>query len=338
MQSTVEWQLSEKDISFEPIDSFLNRLDGKYALFTVDPPWSSYSKRLTPEHHFLIHETDKEILDELVLKVKGIQTIVGFGGGRAIDAAKYVSLQTGAAFVSVPSIIGADAYITPVAAIRTDGIVSYIGNKFASKVVIDSELIRSAPARLNRAGVGDIYSTKISLLDWKYARDHANAEYDPEVVRKAEGVLSKLHASKQEIRDVTDEGIQSLVQMHLQLNAIQWPYIAKGRTWPQEGIEHVFFYSLEKVTGRTFAHGEVLGTGCVVGAYFHQTDVEQVIEHLDSFGLKFRPQDYGMTFSEFANAIHNMKEITTAMGSRYEILDARELSDSEMKELWKYLV
>jgi glycerol-1-phosphate dehydrogenase [NAD(P)+] len=334
----LDWQLAEKDISFEPADPFLDRLEGKYAIFTVDPPWSSYTRRLTPEKHFLIQETDKEILDELALKVKGILTIVGFGGGRAIDAAKYVSLQTDAAFISIPSIIGADAYITPVAAIRTDGIVSYIGNKFASKVVIDSELIRSAPARLNRAGVGDIYSTKISLLDWKYARDHANAEYDPEIVREAEGVLSKLYASKKEIRDVTAEGIRSLVQMHLRLNALQWPYIAKGRTWPQEGIEHVFFYSLEKVAGRIFSHGEVLGTGCVVGAYFHKADVGEVIDELDSFGLKFRPKDYGISLGEFVNAIHNMKEITTAMGSRYEILDARKLSDSEMKELWNYIV
>jgi glycerol-1-phosphate dehydrogenase [NAD(P)+] len=329
----VEWQLSEKDLTFEAVDSFLNRVEG-YALFTVEPPWSSYSKRLHPAQHFLIHETDKETLDQLALKVKGIKTVAGLGGGRAIDAAKYVSLQTGADFFSIPSIIGADAYITPVAAIRTEGIVTYVGNKFASKVVIDSELIRSAPARLNRAGVGDIYSAKISLLDWKYARDHAGAEFDPRVVEEAEKVLSQLFNSRKDILEVSDEGIRSLARMHLQLNALQWPYIAKGRTWPQEGIEHVFFYSLEKVTGRTFAHGEVLGTGCVVGAYFHKSDVEEVMKELDSFGLKFRPVDYGISFEEFANAIHHMKEITVAMHSRYEILDDRKLADSELKEPW----
>ncbi len=336
LTSQVDWQLSEKDLTFEPVDSFLNRA-GEYALFTVDPPWKAYSQLLHPAEHFLIHETDKEILDALALKVKGIKTVAGLGGGRAIDAAKYVSLQTGAAFFSIPSIIGADAYITPVAAIRTEGIVTYVGNKFASKVVIDSELIRSAPPRLNRAGVGDIYSTKISLLDWKYARDHAGAEYDQRIVEEAEKVLSQLFASRKDIIEVTDSGIRSLARMHLQLNALQWPYIAKGRTWPQEGIEHVFFYSLEKVTGRTFAHGEVLGTGCVVGAYFHKSDVEQVMKELDSFGLKFRPADYGISFEEFTLAIRQMKEITVAMHSRYEILDDRRLSDSQVKELWELL-
>lgn len=333
----MDWQLSEKDIFYRPARFFLDRIEGRYAVFTVDPPWNAYSKLLekAPEEHFLIHETDKEFLDELALKVKGINQVVGFGGGRAIDSAKYVALKTGADFISIPSILGADAYLTPVAAIRTNGIVTYVGNKFASRVVIDPDIIKTAPGRLNRAGVGDIYSTKISLLDWKYAKDHANAEYDPGVVEEAERVLSKLFALREEIRNVTDNGIRSLVQMHLTMNSLQWPYIAKGRTWPQEGIEHVFFYSLEKVTGRTFAHGEVLGTGCVVGAYFHGADTAQVIEDLDSFGLMFRPADYGISFDEFESAIRNMKEITTAMGSRYEILEDRILSDSEVKEVWE---
>ena len=287
-----------------------------------------------PEKVFLIHETDKEILDGFVPEAAGIKKIVGIGGGRAIDSAKYVSLQTGGDFISIPSVIGADAYITPVAAIRTDGIVSYLGNKFASEVVIDAGLIRTAPSRLNRAGIGDIYSTRISLMDWKYAKEHASAEYDPEIVKEAEQVLSKLRSNRQEVYDVTEKGIKSLVSMHVRLNELQWPFIAKGRTWPQEGIEHVFFYSLEKVTNRTFSHGEVLGTGCVIGAFFHDADYKEIMRDLDSFGLRYRPHDYGISFEEFERAIRRMKDTTVAMGSRYEILDDRELSQLEMKRLW----
>ncbi|HXQ93063.1 MAG TPA: iron-containing alcohol dehydrogenase [Nitrososphaerales archaeon] len=334
------WHLTENDVLYESASSYLENLGEKYALFTVEPPWNSLSKTIknTPEQVFLIHETDKEILDGFVPEVKGIKKIVGIGGGRAIDSAKYVSLKTGGDFISMPSVIGADAYITPVAAIRTDGIVAYLGNKFASEVVIDTNLIRTAPSRLNRAGIGDIYSTRISLMDWKYAREHASAEYDPKIVNDAEKVLSKLHADRLEIFNVTEKGIRSLVSMHVRLNEMQWPFIAKGRTWPQEGIEHVFFYSLEKVTGRTFSHGEVLGTGCIIGAFFHGADVEEIMRDLDSFGVRYRPKDYGISFEEFETAIHHMKSTTVAMGSRYEILDDRELSQHEMKKLWDLLV
>jgi glycerol-1-phosphate dehydrogenase [NAD(P)+] len=330
------WHLTENDVLYEPVSSYLDNLGEKYVLFTVDPPWLSLSNTLknNPEKVFQIHETDKEILDGFVPKAAGFKKVVGIGGGRAIDSAKYVSLQTGGDFISIPSVIGADAYITPVAAIRTEGIVSYQGNKFASEVVIDADLIRTAPSRLNRAGIGDIYSTRISLMDWKYAKEHSSAEYDPEIVKEAEKVLSKLRADRQEIYDVTEKGIKSLVSMHVRLNELQWPFIAKGRTWPQEGIEHVFFYSLEKVTGRTFSHGEVLGTGCVIGAFFHDADYKEIMRDLDSFGLRYRPRDYGITFEEFESAIRRMKDTTVAMSSRYEILDDRELSQLEMKRLW----
>jgi glycerol-1-phosphate dehydrogenase [NAD(P)+] len=333
------WLISGKDVIYEPVVSYLDNLKQSYALFTVDPPWSGLSRSVknNPERVYLIHETDKEILDRFVPEVKNIKIIAGIGGGRAIDSAKYVSLQTGANFISIPSVIGADAYITPVAAVRTDGIVSYLGNKFATKIVVDCDLIMTAPKRLNRAGVGDIYSTKISLMDWKYASEHSSAEYDAEIVNEAEKVLSKLSSAKGDIRDVTEKGIKSLVPMHIRLNELQWPFIAKGRTWPQEGIEHVFFYSLEKVTGKTFSHGEVLGTGCVIGAFFHGVNVDEIIGDLDSFGLSYRPRDYGISFDEFETSINRMKATTMAMGSHYEILDDRELSHSEVSRLWHLL-
>jgi glycerol-1-phosphate dehydrogenase [NAD(P)+] len=285
----------------------------------------------------MIRETDREILDGHASEAKGVKYIVGLGGGRAIDSAKYVAWKTGAKFVSIPSVIGADAYMTPVAAVRTEGIVSYLGPKFADAIVIDTELIRTAPPRLNRAGMGDIYSTKISLMDWRYARDTDNDAYDPAVAKNAQDVLDQLQASTEEIYNVTDKGLKSMVRMHIQLNALQWPYIAKGRTWPQEGIEHVFFYSLEKITEKTYSHGEVLGTGCVLGAHIHGADVNEIIRDLDSFGLQFRPKDYGLSYPDFESAIHNMIAVTVAMKSYYPVLRDKFPKNSDINEAWRIL-
>src|SRR5579862_9650319 len=103
------WHLTENDVHYESVNTYLDSLQEKYALFTVDPPWHNLSKTIksSPEQVFLIHETDKEILDGFVPEVAGIKKIVGIGGGRAIDSAKYVALQTGGDFISIPSVIGA---------------------------------------------------------------------------------------------------------------------------------------------------------------------------------------------------------------------------------------
>jgi glycerol-1-phosphate dehydrogenase [NAD(P)+] len=333
----VPWSLTEDEVVYGGVNSFFDRLIEDYAIFTVDPPWSRIILHKKPKEVFMIHETDRDVLDEHVSKVKGLEYVVGLGGGRAIDSAKYVAWRAGIKFISIPSILGADAYMTPVAAVRTEGIVSYLGPKFADGIVIDTDLIGTAPARMNRAGVGDIYSTKISLMDWRYARDKDGDAYDPVVANQAEEVLAKLKASTNEIYDVSDLGIRSMVQMHIKLNSLQWPFIEKGRTWPQEGIEHVFFYSLEKVTGKTFSHGEVLGTGCVLGGFIHEANVTEIMRDLDSFGLKFRPKDYGISFSDFETAIRNMKAVTVAMKSYYPVLRDRFPTDSDISEVWHTL-
>jgi len=332
------WSLSEDKVYYGGVNSFLDKLSEDYAIFTVDPPWSKVNLNRKPKQIFVIQETDRDVLDEFASRVKDIKYFVGLGGGRAVDSAKYVSWRNpGSKFISIPSIIGADAYMTPVAAVRTEGIVNYLGPKFADEIVIDTALIRTAPPRLNRAGVGDIYSAKISLMDWRYARDKDGDEYDPQVAKEAEEVLATLKASTKEIHNVTDQGIRSMVKMHVKLNSLQWPYIAKGRTWPQEGIEHVFFYSLEKVTGKTYAHGEVLGTGCVMGAFIHGADVREVMNELDSFGLQYRPNDYGISFSDFEKAIKNMMAVTEAMKSYYPVLRDRFPNESDIKEMWRFL-
>ena len=337
IRSMTAWSLAEDQVLYEGIDSFFDSLGEDYAIFTVDPPWSRISLSKKPKKVFMIHETDRNVLDEYASEVKDLRYIVGLGGGRAIDSAKYVAWRTGNKFVSIPSVIGADAYMTPVAAVRTEGIVSYLGPKFADAIVIDTALLRTAPPRLNRAGVGDIYSTKISLMDWRYARDVDHDEYDPAVAEQAEQVLAKLRESTGEIYNITEAGFKAMVQMHIRLNSLQWPYISKGRTWPQEGIEHVFFYSLEKMSTKTYSHGEVLGTGCVLGGFIHGADVSGMLKELDSFGLQFRPKDYGISFADFESAVHNMKAVTVAMNSYYPVLRDRFPKDGDLKEVWKLL-
>jgi glycerol-1-phosphate dehydrogenase [NAD(P)+] len=334
-----DWNLDESKVEYGSLGRALDEISVSSAIFTVEPPWSSCAKliRKLPLDIILVQETDEQLLENYVSRLKGIEFMIGLGGGRAIDCAKYVAWRNNARFISVPTILGADAYVTPSAAVRNDGIVSYLGRKFADKIIVDFSVIRSAPPRLNRAGVGDIYSAKISLLDWKYARDKEGEDYDETVVMKTENVLKKLMTSSKDIRDVTDAGIRSIVQMHLELNSLQFPFFQKGRTWPQEGTEHVFFYSLEKVTGRTFSHGEVLGMGAVVATCMHGQDVEEVIRDLDSFGLRFRPRDLDVSFSDFWQAIKNMKAITTAMHTHYGMLDQGGLSEGSTTELWMML-
>ncbi|MGA2664681.1 MAG: iron-containing alcohol dehydrogenase [Nitrososphaerales archaeon] len=322
-------------VDYRGIEGALGDLDD-YVVFTVEPPWSSCERLFAhpPKEVVMVGEVDQESMDAHVRRVAHAPTAVGLGGGRAIDAAKYFAWKTGCEFVSVPTILAADAYLTPKAGVRIDGVVNYLGEKFPDRLVVDTGIIRAAPKRLNRAAVGDIYSARISLMDWRKARDEAGEPYDEEVAREAEEVLMRLMAIAPQVKDVTEEAVKALVWMHTELNALQYPYLQKGKFWPQEGTDHLFFYALEKLVRRPFVHGDVVSMGAVVATYMHGALVEGTKRDLASFGVDYSARSVGVTRDEFGRAIRSMKRVGREAGAVYLVVDRSDPTEAQIEEMW----
>ncbi|MEG2651929.1 MAG: iron-containing alcohol dehydrogenase, partial [Eubacterium sp.] len=93
---------------------------------------------------------------------KGYDVVVGIGGGKAMDAAKYVGIQIEAAIVTVPTIVSTDAPTSALTATYTEsgehaGSIYYKRNP--DLVLVDSEIIAKSPVRLFVSGMGDALST-----------------------------------------------------------------------------------------------------------------------------------------------------------------------------------
>ena len=73
--------------------------------------------------------------------------------------------------VTIPTALTVDAFVTPPAGIRkgADHTVEYVGTATPDPLVIDFDLLRTAPGWLNVAGVGDILSCHTACVDWELA-------------------------------------------------------------------------------------------------------------------------------------------------------------------------
>jgi len=84
--------------------------------------------------------------------------VIGAGGGKTIDTAKMVARDTGAKFVSVPTVASNDSPTSHIAAIY-DGEHKLIaveeGNGNPELVLVDTQIIVGAPLPFLSAGVGD---------------------------------------------------------------------------------------------------------------------------------------------------------------------------------------
>ena len=133
---------------------------GKFCVMTMDIPWKVSKDKLggTPLEVVFIETMEEKWLDQMCDKLTDCDTVVGIGGGMAIDAAKYVSWKKGWRLVSIPTILSVDAFTTPSVGIRRNHEVVYIGQSSPNPLVIDFGIIRTAPPELNIAGIGDLLS------------------------------------------------------------------------------------------------------------------------------------------------------------------------------------
>jgi glycerol dehydrogenase-like iron-containing ADH family enzyme len=310
---------------------------GAYSVLTMQVPWDLVKARIggKPKSVEMVSGLEHDYLDQLVERSPRVDTVVGIGGGVATDAAKYFAWKRNCSLVLCPTIVSVNAYATPAAAVREpDGRVNYTGKVSPARVVIDYSAIRSAPRRLNTAGAGDIYSCRTALFDWKLAHERNGESYDEQIASGSQRIIDRLVEDAAEIKNVTDHGIRTLVELHVETNRLQ---VLAGTPRPEEGSEHVFFYNLEALTGRSFVHGEVVGTGIFVSTRFQSQEEDYVGSVMDSIGLMFRPRDYGVTHEEFVDTVLGMKRYASEKKLMFSVLDTMDISKDDAEYLWRKL-
>lgn len=100
------------------------------------------------------------ILD--IVKASGSDTVVGIGGGKIHDTAKAVAYYAGMPVVIVPTIASTDAPCSALSVIYSDEGVfeKYLFLPASPNIVlVDTEIVSKAPARLLIAGMGDALAT-----------------------------------------------------------------------------------------------------------------------------------------------------------------------------------
>ena len=103
------------------------------------------------------------------LKTSGTSAdlVIAIGGGKALDTGKAVSVELDVPFVSVPTIASTDGAVSSIAVEYSEN-HTHIGvmrlNCSPAAVLVDTQVIANAPARLLVAGMGD------GLATWVEAR------------------------------------------------------------------------------------------------------------------------------------------------------------------------
>jgi glycerol dehydrogenase-like iron-containing ADH family enzyme len=309
-----------------------------HLVVTMDDLWPRFERALDRPGLagvHLVRTLELAELEGLVDALPACASVIGLGGGQAVDVAKFIAWRRRLPLFQVPTAMTVNAPFGHRSGLRRDGIVRYVGYAVPEAVYVDFDVIASAPPGLNRAGVGDILCYHTAHLDWRLTHDLGREErhwpYDERLVAAARERLDAVLAALDDIHDVTDHGIRILMDAH------RWggdTFHASG--WnPRhiEGVEHFFFYNLEKRAGRHFIHGQPVGLGIVLGSVLHRSGADEMVAALARVGVDIRPEAMGVTWDEAEAAMRTLGAFVREAGLWHSIADERAVDVGVVSEV-----
>ncbi|CAL9586616.1 3-dehydroquinate synthase [Streptomyces sp. enrichment culture] len=255
--------------------------------------------------------------------------VVGLGGGKIIDCAKFAAARVGLPLVAVPTNLAHDGLCSPVATLDNDAGRGSYGVPNPIAVVIDLDVIREAPARFVRSGIGDAVSNISAVMDWELSH-RVNGE-------KVDGLAAAMarQAGEAVLRHpdgIGDNGFLQVLAEALVLTGIAMSISGDSR--PSSGACHEISHAFDLLfPKRAASHGEQVGIGAAFAMYLRGAHEESAYtaEVLRRHGLPVFPEEIGFTRDEFVRVVEFAPE--TRPG-RYTILEHLDLKTEQIKDIY----
>ena len=309
----------------------IGREVGRFVVATMEIPWRVTESSLgrSPEHVIMVETVEERWIQNQIDALPEFDTIIGIGGGMAIDTAKYIAWKLNKRLVSIPTILSVDAFTTPAAGVRRDHEVVYLGAASPDPLVVDYDILRTAPKSLNAAGAGDLLSIHTASFDWRHAHSKGASEYpfDPQALDQGAKILEFIYANIGNIRDNLDNGLRAIVEGYISLNTICLP---RDHFRIEEGSEHYLFYELETRLERPFIHGNIIGLGIYLMSRLQGNQPNEITEVINEIGLGYQPVNMEIKRADLSAALLNLRNyVSTRPQLWYTVID-----DSNITQEW----
>ncbi|MFJ6906768.1 iron-containing alcohol dehydrogenase family protein [Streptomyces griseoluteus] len=255
--------------------------------------------------------------------------VVGLGGGKVIDCAKYAAARVGLPLVAVATNLSHDGICSPVSILDNDAGRGSYGVPTPIALLIDTDIIRETPVRFVRSGIGDAVSNISAVADWELA-NRVNGE-------KIDGLAAAMarQAGEAVLRHpggCGDDAFLAVLAEGLVLSGIAMSIA--GHTRPSSGACHEISHALDLLfPKRAASHGEQVGLGAAFAMHLRGDHEGSLLmaASLRRHGLPVLAEEIGFTVDEFVRAVEFAPE--TRPG-RYTILEHLDLSPDRIRQAY----
>lgn len=275
----------------------------------------------------IINQASMDAVSEVKDEIKDVSLVLGVGGGKVIDVAKFSSTQTGINFISVPTAASHDGIASPRASIKDEGSNTSLPAESPIGVIADTKIISKAPFRLLAAGFGDIISNHTAVLDWKLAYRLLNENFSDSAtalsLMTAKMTMKSANAIKEGLIESAELVVKALISSGMAISIA-------GTSRPASGSEHKFSHALDIVAPQPALHGEQCGVGTIMMMYLHGGDWKKIRSALKTVKVPVTAKELKI---EPEYIIKALTLAHTIRRERYTILGDRGLTEEAAEYL-----
>jgi len=230
---------------------------------------------------------DASAIERAVEGAQGASCLVALGSGTICDIVKEASRELDVPDITVQTANSVNAFADDMAVLLIHGVKRTMPSRWPSALVADLTVIADAPARLGRAGVGELCAMFTAPADWRLAAAFGmDATWDPRVVGLfTDGADALLEAAPGATSH--DPAAQRTLVELMTLSGLALGIA--GKTSPISGTEHTVSHLLDMAAARqgtaTGLHGAQVGVAALAVAVAWR----RVLDAVDPIALVERP-------------------------------------------------
>ena len=261
--------------------------------------------------------------------VEDIKVIIGIGGGRVLDTAKYAAHISKAVYICMPTSLSNDSLASPFSVLETYGNArKTLDCKIPTAIIVDTNMIINAPEGQTLSGIGDTIAKHTALYDWKLSASKTSSQVDDFAY-----ALSRM--SFDSVYHCDEKNMKSRVFIRILSRALVMGGLAMeiaGSSRPCSGSEHLFAHAIEEYYPQIkISHGLAVAMGTIPACIFQGQDPQGIIDFFTNHGLVTAPSAYGITEDMFADM---WEKARTVRAGRITVLDTVKHDRAQLSEIY----
>jgi glycerol-1-phosphate dehydrogenase [NAD(P)+] len=244
-----------------------------------------------------------------------VSAVVGVGGGKALDVAKYVAFLGRLPYFAVPTSLSHDGLCSPQSSLPIHGKRRSLPAAPPFGVIVDTAVCRNAPRFLTLSGVGDLVSNFSAVRDWRLACRQTGESMDDCAALLSAGSIHAYLSHPQ----FDKRGIR-LLAMGLMLNGIAMEICGSSR--PASGSEHLISHALDAISNRPRLHGLQVGVATYIVSILQGRNTERIAALFDATGFWTEIARDPLSRSEWLEAVRVAPSVKEGY---YTVLSSRDV-------------